>query len=220
MARIRSVKPEFWTDSKTGPLSEFAKCLFIGLLNHADDFGVLEFEPVEWIVKIFPYHPGRTLTEYSRSTHGVLMQSLVHEILPRGLVSFFSLTGEDEKETIFCFIRNFIKHQVINRPSKPLLDGWKKSDNPKTYADRQNFHFENIGTETLTEYSRSTHGVLMEYSLPEGKGREKEGKKEKETTKTTSAANEKKNRVRRKLRKVHEHRQFPPERLETSLPRS
>ena len=45
MARIRTIKPEFWTDSKTGTMPESAKCLFIGMLNHCDDFGVLEWLP-------------------------------------------------------------------------------------------------------------------------------------------------------------------------------
>ena len=35
MARIRTIKPEFWTDAKTGTLPEFSKCLFLGLLNHS-----------------------------------------------------------------------------------------------------------------------------------------------------------------------------------------
>jgi hypothetical protein len=39
MARIRSIKPEFWTSEAIAQLSRDARLLFIGLWNHADDDG-------------------------------------------------------------------------------------------------------------------------------------------------------------------------------------
>ncbi len=39
MARIRTIKPTFWTDEDMADISEAACLLAIGLLNYADDEG-------------------------------------------------------------------------------------------------------------------------------------------------------------------------------------
>lgn len=168
MARIRTIKPEFWTDSKTGPMSESAKCLFIGMLNHCDDFGVLEWLPVEWRVKIFPYH--------SADTHEAITDLIYKVFLPRGLLTIFERVTTDGEVKRYVFIRNFDKHQIINRPSKPLLEGWKKSDTPTSYAMRQGEDFNDV-TAALMEDAVSPHGALTEHSERKGKeGSGMEGK--------------------------------------------
>ena len=86
MARIRTVKPEFWTDEKTGHLSSDAKLLFIGLWNHADDYGVLEWRPEEWRIKILPYD--------SRSTTVSILDPIA-ELMASGLCKTFDLTSTD-----------------------------------------------------------------------------------------------------------------------------
>jgi len=55
MPRIRTIKPEFFTDSKTGTLSALAAKVFIGLWCHADDYGVVPFDLLELKAKILPY---------------------------------------------------------------------------------------------------------------------------------------------------------------------
>jgi hypothetical protein len=54
MARIRTIKPEFWTDEKIIELSPFARLLFIGLWNFADDEGRLVYSPVRLKLQILP----------------------------------------------------------------------------------------------------------------------------------------------------------------------
>ena len=54
MARIRTIKPEFWTDEKIVELSPFARLLFIGLWNFADDEGRLVYSPKRLKLQIFP----------------------------------------------------------------------------------------------------------------------------------------------------------------------
>lgn len=54
MARIRTVKPEFWTDEKIVQLPYEARLLFIGLWNFADDEGRLPDEPDRIKLQIFP----------------------------------------------------------------------------------------------------------------------------------------------------------------------
>lgn len=41
MARIRTIKPQFWTDDKLGPLDALTRLVFIGLVSQADDAGRL-----------------------------------------------------------------------------------------------------------------------------------------------------------------------------------
>ncbi|TAI60696.1 hypothetical protein [Bradyrhizobium sp. Leo170] len=172
MARIRTIKPEFWTDARTGTLPEFSKCLFLGLLNHADDYGLLDFDPIEWRAKIFPYH--------SDTTTGAVNAALIDDLLPRGLVVLFAVTNDEEDETKrYLFIKNFHRHQVINKPSKPLLKDWKSGDTPVTYARRQGFEHQTIGPADIgSDRPSLPHSSgSAPVALPPGKERKgKEGK--------------------------------------------
>lgn len=174
MPRIRTIKPEFWTDEKTGTLPDSAKCFFIGLLNHCDDYGVIEWAPDELRVKIFPYHYG--------STTGVLGDWLCNFLAPRRLVEMFSRAEDDGSQVkVYLFIPKFAKHQVINKPSKPILPGWLKNDTPKTYAERCGNDFsaltineENGRLQQIREHYGSTTGVLLPGR--ERNGRERNGR--------------------------------------------
>lgn len=54
MARIRTVKPEFWTDEKVVELDYSDRLLFIGMWNFADDQGYLDFRPKRIKMQVFP----------------------------------------------------------------------------------------------------------------------------------------------------------------------
>ena len=54
MARMRTIKPEFWTDDKVVELSLLGRLLFIGLWNFADDDGYIENSPKRIKRLIFP----------------------------------------------------------------------------------------------------------------------------------------------------------------------
>lgn len=55
MARIRTVKPEFWADEKLGPMDPVTRLVFLGLISMADDGGRL-LDSVKVIdAFIFPY---------------------------------------------------------------------------------------------------------------------------------------------------------------------
>lgn len=103
MPRIRTIKPEFFDDEKLSQVSRDARLLFIGLLIHSDDYGVVKGNP-RWLKsKIFPYDdlPLHTFEEWLADLKGL------------GIVMPFTA-----KEERYLFIRNFTKHQVIDRPSK------------------------------------------------------------------------------------------------------
>jgi len=45
MARIRTIKPEFWQDEKLLPLTDTTRLVFLGLISLADDCGRLVYNP-------------------------------------------------------------------------------------------------------------------------------------------------------------------------------
>ena len=54
MARIRTIKPEFWTSAQVMECSPIARLLFIGMWNFADDAGRMAFSPKTLKAQIFP----------------------------------------------------------------------------------------------------------------------------------------------------------------------
>lgn len=54
MARIRTIKPEFWSDPDVVSCSFEARLFFIGCWNHADDYGVLKDEPERLRLQVMP----------------------------------------------------------------------------------------------------------------------------------------------------------------------
>ncbi len=54
MARIRSIKPEFWTDGLMVKLPMHARLFYVGLWNFADDWGVLEDDPDTLKLRVMP----------------------------------------------------------------------------------------------------------------------------------------------------------------------
>ena len=114
MARIRTIKPEFWTDEDIALLESDTKLLALGLLNHSDDEGY--FKAHEALVKaaVFPF-----------SDHSVNIQGRLKQLQKCSYLSLF--TGTDGKQ--YGHIRNFTNHQKVNRPNpskikplKPITD--------------------------------------------------------------------------------------------------
>jgi hypothetical protein len=103
LARIRTIKPEFWTDDKVVQVSFPARLLFIGLWNFADDSGNLENSPVQIKMRILP-------------ADSVTVPQLLDELLGVGLLREYSVNGKN-----YFNIPGFTSHQVINKPSKTRL---------------------------------------------------------------------------------------------------
>lgn len=100
MARIRSLKPEFWTDEKIVHLPPFARLLFQGMWNFADDCGHIEDEPLRLKLQILP-------------ADEVEAHELIDLLIERGLIE--RLAG--------CLrIRNFHKHQRVDRRAACRFD--------------------------------------------------------------------------------------------------
>lgn len=171
MARIRTVKPEFWTAEQVMELSPMARLLFIGLWNFCDDKGV---HPVAYKTLKAEVFPADDLLSTD-------VERLVGELIAQGLLSEFEAEGRR-----WWFVTGW-HHQVINRPSKsrypepprsaPLPSAAGQGDDDA--AEHDDSLTEGRGSE---EDSLRTHCALTEDSRTEGKGKEgkgKEGKGEK-----------------------------------------
>lgn len=108
MARIRTIKPEFWTDEDMAEVSEAACLLAIGLLNYADDEGYFNANPKLIKAAVFP------IREPS-----VTIPVMLRELSNHGYLCMFSTSDNRH----FGLIQNFAKHQVVNKPRPSKIKG-------------------------------------------------------------------------------------------------
>ena len=102
MARIRSIKPAFFTDEKIVECTIPARLLFIGMWVFADDTGRLEYSPKRLKMQIFP------------GDDGINTESLVKELESIRAVFRYTVGG-----MWYLQIRNFLKHQKISHAQDP-----------------------------------------------------------------------------------------------------
>lgn len=111
MARIRTIKPDFWTDDKLTECSLSARLLFIGTWNFADDNGNLDRSAKQIKARVFP-------------VDNIDCGPLLAELITQGLLIEYSVSGKN-----YLHIHGFAKHQLINRPSKPTCPAYDESLN-------------------------------------------------------------------------------------------
>src|SRR5690606_35012940 len=97
MARIRTVKPDFWTDEKIGSLRRDIRLLYIGLWNLSDDRGVIKANPSFIKGQLFSYDEDLRV--------GTIKEWL--DALENGRMLIpFTFNGES-----YYIIRTFLLHQ-------------------------------------------------------------------------------------------------------------
>lgn len=158
MARIRTIKPEFWEDEKIGLLSHGARLLFLCCLNLSDDEGRLRWNTYYLASNAFMYDEIKIET----------MEKWMKELVDNELIYVYQ-AGEAKYHV--GLVKNFKKHQVINRPQP------SKFPPPNDHSDSVN-----------DSVNDSMNGSVSD-SLPE---REKEREKEREEKRDTDVSPEKK----------------------------
>ena len=106
MARIRTVKPSFWTSNTTFRLSRDARLLAIGLISYADDDGRFPASVNAISGYVFP-HDEITPRQIKR---------WLGELIDAGLVHVY----QSESVSYGCF-PSWHEHQVINRYTASTL---------------------------------------------------------------------------------------------------
>jgi len=120
MARIRTIKPEIWTDEKLGTCSILARLNFKGLISLADDEGRGRGS-VRGLLS--------GLHGFTRDVTEEAMDNALGELEAAGMVVFYTIGGQR-----YYFVKNFAKHQKIDRPSPSKLP---PPPEPSTTANRR-----------------------------------------------------------------------------------
>ena len=103
MARIRSIKPEFWTSEQVMECSPTTRLMFVGMWNFADDAGRLPYSPKTIKAQIFP---GDNVSPDE-------LAGMVAELSANGLLVQYSVGGKE-----YLQITGW-HHQKIDKPQKP-----------------------------------------------------------------------------------------------------
>lgn len=110
MARIRTIKPEFWTNEALSALPESTHLLAAALLNYADDEGY--------------FNANITLIKAACSPLRDSPVSIQESLVALAGIGYLA-TGNGSDGRCYGRIINFRKHQTINRPSasriRPLV---------------------------------------------------------------------------------------------------
>lgn len=118
MARIRTIKPEFWEDDVIGCLTRDERLLFIATWSLADDEGLLRWSSAYLKSSAFIYDDDITAPKVER---------MMAKLVEAGLI--FAYVGGKAQQP-FSYIVNFHKHQRINRPSPSRLPPPPLQDSP------------------------------------------------------------------------------------------
>jgi hypothetical protein len=105
MARIRTIKPEFWTNEKVMECSPVARLLFIGMWNYADDAGRMGYSAKTLKAQIFPADDMDFET----------IRRMVVELSSNGLLHTYVVDGKE-----YIQITGW-HHQKIDKPRKSDL---------------------------------------------------------------------------------------------------
>lgn len=104
MARIRTIKPEFWQDhSLAKELTRDQRLLYIGLWNEADDEGRFLANPRRLLGNLFPF---------DEDIHGGFIEASLRLLADTGRVLLYEVDG-----TPYGQLTKFSEHQRINRPT-------------------------------------------------------------------------------------------------------
>jgi len=160
MARIRTIKPSFWTDEKIGSLSYGARLLFIGTWNLADDEGILVWDARYLKGQLFPYDNVQQF-----------IKTWMRQLEENGLITSY----QTSKNQRLAYVSRFSSHQVISHPQSSQFE---LPTNSKDFKAK------------YTRYSSNSTGTLLDHSNQEegmeGEGKGREGGTPTTTTTTTT----------------------------------
>lgn len=138
MARIRTIKPEFWSDEKLSPLSPIDRLTFLGLISLADDYGRVQDNTKILDAFIFP------------NTDDTVRESVAN-------LSRISRIrrGNSSNGMKIIEIVNWDRHQRVDKPQPKLA--------LPSIAEQTN---ENIGENAIPESFANSSGIIRELVAP------------------------------------------------------
>jgi len=98
MAKIRTIKPQFWLNESLAECTPSARLFYIGLWNFVDDDkGVFQWKPNRLKAQIFPYD-------------NIKVEKLLQELVDIGVIKQFQYEGQE-----YGYIPSFSNHQKIDK---------------------------------------------------------------------------------------------------------
>lgn len=152
MPRQRAINPEFWVDDKLSQLSPLARLFYIGTWNFADDYGVIENNPVKLKILIFPYD-------------SIDVTPLIAELVTSRRLLPYHSEGKN-----WFYIANFTKWQSVEKPSK-----WKNPPPPENIKDLDTLpnHYPTTTLPVGTEEKRREEKDLSQSEIARASNSEK-----------------------------------------------
>lgn len=121
MARIRTIKPEFWRSPSTASASPWARLLFIAMWNWADDHGRAEWTPRELLGFAFPHDTESPCTDAE-------FPLLLAEVADAFAVKFYINSGRR-----FYEIPSWDSHQKSERRTNTRF---VTAEDPESFSDQ------------------------------------------------------------------------------------
>lgn len=106
--RIRAIKPEFWSDARTGEWNAQLALFYVGIWQSADDSGRLRLDPRLIRSELDPFD-----AKFG-GADGVA--ELLEQLVRLGRILPYEVEGQR-----YGVVAKFAEHQVINRPTKSRL---------------------------------------------------------------------------------------------------
>lgn len=140
MARIRTIKPEFFTSEDIVSLTPLARLFYVSLWCEADREGRLSWRPKTLKMRYFP-------------ADNCDIDMLATELITAGLIEIYE---DDDKQ--YAYIPSFAKHQIINnRESASVLPAPKSRKKIDASGTRANA---SQGKEGKEGKERNTRGAV------------------------------------------------------------
>jgi len=158
MARTRVIKPEFWDDEKLCGIIRDARLTFIGLWTNSDDYGVVKGHS-NWLKsKIFPYDDIK-IEDF---------EAWLDSLASLGLIFPFNIHGEK-----YYFIKHFLDHQKVDRPSKVRNPEPPSTINRRGLDDQSTNRIDETETETVSVTETETETETIKTSCEKKNSQEK-----------------------------------------------
>lgn len=122
MGRIRTIKPEFPQSESIGRISRFARLLFILLWTIADDAGRTRAASRMLASLLYPYDDDAP----------ELIEAWLQELEREGCIFRYEVEG-----TTYLEVKNWKKHQKIDRPTPSRLPGLEEGSLLTREASRE-----------------------------------------------------------------------------------
>jgi hypothetical protein len=144
VARIRSIKPEFWSSEQVMSCSFHSRLFFIGLWTFCDDGGVHPLKPITLKALIFP---GDSIDSDS-------IRRMLDELSDIGLIDLYQVDGKEYLQ-VSGWSHQRIDKPTIKFPSKEMGTPIKSGTSQKKFDESSSKSRRGIGEESDTDRSPS-----------------------------------------------------------------